>query len=70
MTPITVPTLYILFFMVFGAIGRLEIPGDGSTVWFTRTFPRNQDATLKQMSALTFIRFFKLLKYLIDPTSK
>ena len=25
---------------------------------FTRTFPKNQDAALKKMSELTFIRFF------------
>ena len=37
---------------------------------FTRTFPGKKDATLKQMSELTFIRFCWFLKYLIDPESK
>ena len=37
---------------------------------FTWIFPGNQDATLKYMSELTFIRFCYFLKYLIDPESK
>ena len=46
--------------------------GPGGTVcWgFMWTFPGNQDATLKQMSELTFIIFCYLLKVLIDPKSK